>query len=65
MFKNLEMQDKGLEVRRFNIDHLLEIEAYYEMEKRINLLNDNIKQFVLKPKHVVPYFQPGRLLKVF
>lgn len=58
------MQDKKLEVQRFSVDHLLEIEAYCEMEKRINVLSDSIKQRVLKPKYVVPYFQPGRMLKV-
>lgn len=57
------MRDKKLQLERFHVDCALEIQGYCEMEKQKEQLRESIQKRVLKPVNVVPYFQPGRMLK--
>lgn len=41
-----------------------DIKAYFDLEKVIQELKNSIKEKVMKPSKVVPFFQPGRMLKV-
>lgn len=58
------MREKQASLMNAHVKHELEIEAYYNIEKRIQQLQQSIKSKILKPSKVVPFFQPGRLLKV-
>ena len=41
-----------------------DIKAYINLEKVIKQTKDSIREKVMKPSKVVPFFQPGRMLKV-
>lgn len=58
------MEEKKIEYSRYHVDNLLEIEAYYKLEKEMQRLDASIKERILTPKNVVPYFNVGRLIKV-
>ena len=60
----LAMREKHALLMDARVSHEMEIEAYYNIEKRIQQLQQSIKSKILKPSKVVPFFQPGRLLKV-
>jgi len=61
---SLAMREKHALLMDARVSHEMEIEAYYNIEKRIQQLQQSIKSKILKPSKVVPFFQPGRLLKV-
>jgi ATP-dependent RNA helicase DOB1 len=61
----LAMREKQALLSDANASRDYEIEAYYNLEKRIQHLQQSVKSKILKPSKVVPFFQPGRLLKVF
>lgn len=46
------------------MENELEIAGYYQLEKQVESLNESIKRRILQPKHLVPFFHAGRLLKV-
>uniref|UniRef100_A0A915MHF3 Uncharacterized protein n=1 Tax=Meloidogyne javanica TaxID=6303 RepID=A0A915MHF3_MELJA len=58
------MREKHALLMDARVSHEMEIEAYYNIEKRIQQLQQSIKSKILKPSKVVPFFQPGRLLKM-
>lgn len=64
MSKNLELKDKERELEMAPNKCLIEIEGYYNLEQSIESLKETIKNQILKPKHIVPFFQQGRLFKV-
>lgn len=59
------MEEKQNEFNRYHVDNLLEIEAYYNLEKQMETLKKSIMERVLIPKNIVPYFNVGRLINVF
>lgn len=58
------MEDKKLESELCKVDNELEVQGYYQLEKQLESLEKSIKERVLRPKHVVPLLEQGRLLKV-
>ncbi|KAH7676200.1 ATP-dependent RNA helicase DOB1 [Aphelenchoides avenae] len=58
------MEDKKLESELCKVDNELEVQGYYQLEKQLESLEKSIKERVLRPKHVVPLLEQGRLLKI-
>uniref|UniRef100_A0A915DKL8 Uncharacterized protein n=1 Tax=Ditylenchus dipsaci TaxID=166011 RepID=A0A915DKL8_9BILA len=59
-----KLTDSKTKMNNYQVENLLEIEGYHQLEKKIESLEQSIKSRILKPKNVVPYFQAGRLLKI-
>ena len=60
----LELNEKKRQFEGASVQSLDVIDAYCTLEKKVESLKESIRKFVLKPKHLVPYFQVGRLLRV-
>ena len=58
------MKDKKADLNGVKIDQELEIAGYYSIENRIQQLKKSVKERVIRPAKLVPFFQQGRLLKV-
>lgn len=41
-----------------------EIASYYDLRKQLTSFASEFRAFITKPKYIVPYLQPGRLLQV-
>lgn len=59
-----KLKDKERELEMAPNKCLIEIEGYYNLEQSIESLKETIKNQILKPKHIVPFFQQGRLFKL-
>lgn len=40
------------------------IREYYDLREQIKLFSDDVRTVITLPTHIIPYLQPGRLLKV-
>lgn len=60
----LELNEKKQAYENCTVENELEIAGYYQLEKQVESLNASIKRRILQPKHLVPFFHAGRLLKV-
>lgn len=41
-----------------------EIASYYDLRKQLTTFASEFRSFITKPKYIVPFLQPGRLLHV-
>ena len=41
-----------------------EVERYYQLRKQLDALRFSMNQFILSPRFISPFLQPGRLLKI-
>jgi ATP-dependent RNA helicase DOB1 len=63
---SLEKKVKELEGRRDGvvIENEDQVTNYYRIRQQLHRLEGEMQAFVTKPKHCVPFLQPGRLVKV-
>jgi len=54
-----EGEYKGMEVPREK-----EIASYYRLRQQLSKLGKEFKDFITKPKYIVPFLQPGRMVHV-
>ncbi|KAI1709969.1 rRNA-processing arch domain-containing protein [Ditylenchus destructor] len=59
-----ELKDAKQRLERCHVDRLLEVQGYHTLEKTIESLRQSIRDRVLKPRHVVPYLNPGRVIRI-
>ncbi|GFU46746.1 exosome RNA helicase MTR4 [Trichonephila clavipes] len=47
-----------------HIDREDEIDSYYKIKKQLSALAEEYRAYLVQPEYCVPFFQPGRLVKV-
>ncbi|XP_012539162.1 exosome RNA helicase MTR4 [Monomorium pharaonis] len=47
-----------------NVDRYDEISTYHDIREQLNRLSAEFQSFLTKPEYLVPFLQPGRLVKV-
>jgi ATP-dependent RNA helicase DOB1 len=59
-------EQKMLELEKddFKIDDEESIAEYYDIKKRIDILKEDVRTVVNHPHYVLPFLQPGRLVRV-
>jgi hypothetical protein len=38
--------------------------SYYKLRQQLDKLGSEMQKFIVKPKYILPFLQPGRLVKV-
>jgi len=56
--------EKKIAMNNVRVEKEVELDGLHKLEKRIDHLKQAIKESVMKPAKVVPFFHPGRMLKV-
>ena len=58
---------KSCDEARQNIEvpREVEIASYYKLREHLNQMGEQFQKFLTEPKYIVPFLQPGRLIKVF
>lgn len=47
-----------------NVDRYDEISSYHDIREQLNRLSAEFQSFLTQPEYLVPFLQPGRLVKV-
>lgn len=55
------MQEKHSSIEIENED---DVDVYYKIKKQIATLTEEYRTYIIQPEYCVPFFQPGRLIKV-
>ena len=56
--------EKKIAMNNVRVEKETELDGLHKLEKRIDHLKQAIKESVMKPAKVVPFFHPGRMLKM-
>ncbi|XP_075151409.1 exosome RNA helicase Mtr4 [Haematobia irritans] len=59
-----EVQDKQLELEKFKISEEHSVASYHHIRDQLDSLSTQFRIWITKPEYLVPYLQPGRLVKV-
>uniref|UniRef100_A0A1I8QAL3 Helicase ATP-binding domain-containing protein n=1 Tax=Stomoxys calcitrans TaxID=35570 RepID=A0A1I8QAL3_STOCA len=59
-----EVQDKQLELEKFKINEEHSVASYHHIRDQLDSLGRQFRIWITKPEYLVPYLQPGRLVKV-
>ncbi|XP_054715742.1 exosome RNA helicase MTR4-like [Uloborus diversus] len=57
--KSLQEEHDSIDIEREE-----EVELYYKIQKQLAALSEENRSYIVQPEHCVPFFQPGRLVKV-
>ncbi|XP_035229979.1 exosome RNA helicase MTR4-like, partial [Stegodyphus dumicola] len=57
--KKLREEHDAIEIERED-----EVDAYYKIKKQLATLSEEYHSYITQPEYCVPFFQPGRLVKV-
>lgn len=60
--KNL--QELTLKANSIQIDDEATVKEYYDLKKQFDIYQDDVRQVVTHPGHILPFLQPGRVIKV-
>lgn len=60
----LEYMEKLKEFNEFAIENESEIASYYKIRIELDNLGQKFRTFITKPLYLIPFLQPGRLVKV-
>ena len=58
-FENLEKEYESIEIP--NEDQVM---SYYKIRQQLNNLSNEMLRYIRKPQYILPFLQPGRLVKV-
>ena len=59
-----ELQVKELAYKSLSIEDEDSVSAYYRIRQQLDVLGKELKHFILKPTYLLPFLQPGRVVKV-
>lgn len=59
-----QVQDKQLELNKISIKEEHSIASYHHIRDQLNTLEKQFRFWITKPEYLVPFLQPGRLIKV-
>lgn len=56
------LQEKHSSIEIENED---DVDVYYKIKKQMATLTEEYRTYIIQPEYCVPFFQPGRLIKVY
>ncbi|RUS69233.1 hypothetical protein EGW08_023004 [Elysia chlorotica] len=59
-----KLQAKELAYKSLCIEDEDSVSAYYRIRQQLDVLGRELKHFILKPTYLLPFLQPGRVVKV-
>ncbi|XP_026465811.1 exosome RNA helicase MTR4-like [Ctenocephalides felis] len=59
-----KVMDKSQELQTCTVDREFEISSYHHIRTKLDDLGEEYRNFITKPEYLVPFLQPGRLVKV-
>lgn len=63
-FFNLEIKTLQEKHSSIEIENEEDVDVYYKIKKQISSLTEEYRTYIIQPEYCVPFFQPGRLIKV-
>lgn len=60
-----DYEQKLLEYNSMTIEKEVEIANYYNIRQELESLGAGFRSYITKPQYLIPFLQPGRLVKVF
>ncbi|GFR66458.1 superkiller viralicidic activity 2-like 2 [Elysia marginata] len=58
-----KLQAKELAYKALSIEDEDSVSAYYRIRQQLEMLGRELKHFILKPTYLLPFLQPGRVVK--
>lgn len=62
LYKNVK--DKQMELDAIHIQNEQSISTYYHIREQLDSLGKQFRNFITKPTYLVPFLQPGRMVKI-
>lgn len=59
-----KLQDLTLNANNIQIDDEATVKEYYDLKKQFDIYQDDLRQVITHPGHILPFLQPGRVIKV-
>lgn len=59
-----KVQQLTLEYNEITIEDEFHVKEYYDLKKQLEGYQENVRQVVTHPGHILPFLQPGRVIKV-
>ncbi|GFN96742.1 superkiller viralicidic activity 2-like 2 [Plakobranchus ocellatus] len=59
-----KLQAKELAYKSLSIEDEDSVSAYYRIRQQLDVLGRELRHFILKPSYLLPFLQPGRVVKV-
>lgn len=59
-----ELQVKEQAHKALSVDDEDSVSAYYRIRQQLETLGRELRHFILKPTYLLPFLQPGRVVKV-
>lgn len=59
-----EVQEKQKDLEKFKINEEHSVASYHHIRDQLDSLGKQFRTWITKPEYLVPYLQPGRLVKV-
>ncbi|CAH2355922.1 ATP-dependent RNA helicase DOB1 [[Candida] railenensis] len=59
-----ELQDLTLNLNQIQIDDEFTVKEYYDLKKQLDTYQADVRKVVTHPGHILPFLQPGRVIKV-
>lgn len=59
-----EHEEKLKEYESFEIENEGQIAAYYNIRQELDKLGKQFRSYIVKSQYLIPFLQPGRLVKV-
>lgn len=59
-----ELQNLTLEANGIQIEDEYNVKEYYDVKKQYEIYQDDLRKVITHPGHILPFLQPGRVIKV-
>ena len=59
-----EVQEKQQELEKIKVNEEHSVASYHHIREQLDSLGKQFRKWITKPEYLVPYLQPGRLVKV-
>lgn len=59
-----QVQEKQIELEKFKISDEHSVASYHHIREQLEILDKQFRDWITKPDYLVPFLQPGRLVKV-
>lgn len=64
MFISVEVKELSIEKNKIKLKNEFDIRSYFLIRQQLEDLAKQYRAFITKPKNLVPFCNPGRLIKV-
>ncbi|XP_055713535.1 exosome RNA helicase MTR4 [Phlebotomus papatasi] len=62
LYRKVQLKQKELEGIKVKDEHV--VSSYHNIRMHLNTLGEKFRNFITKPEYLVPFLQPGRMVKV-